>query len=266
MHKLVRQVRFSINPFLADAEQGDSNSFCSSPSGEGLAMFFELSVALVGELAEETGFVINVVEIDKKVREAVVPFFADRISQRYKQGRHITLDEITAMLWECHERLDGSLGKAMLSELGLMLNPLRKVEIDCEDKKMIYFSEKFEFAATHKLWNDNYSESENYEFFGKCANPAGHGHNYVIEVTIKAPQGGDNIRIGNFEQIVDSEFVNVVDHKNLNVDVDYFADEIPSVENIAVLAWKSLVGKFDPAKLYSVTVWETDKTFCTYYG
>ena len=78
MHKLVRSIRFSINPFLP----GDSvgfNSYSSKPAGEGLAIFFELCVWLVGEVDPESGFVINVTEIDKAVRKYVVPIFAEEI-------------------------------------------------------------------------------------------------------------------------------------------------------------------------------------------
>ena len=131
---------------------------------------------------------------------------------------------------------------------------------------MIYFSEKFEFAATHKLWNDAFSDERNFEVFGKCANPAGHGHNYAVEVTIKATEGEDSFRIGEFEKIVDDELIKVVDHKNLNVDVAEFSKTNPTIENIAAFAWGKLVDKFGEAGLHCVTVWETDKTYCSYYG
>ena len=130
---------------------------------------------------------------------------------------------------------------------------------------MVYFSEKFEFAATHKLWNDDFSEQRNFEVFGKCANPTGHGHNYVVEVTIRRPSGED-FCIGDFEGIVDDQLIKNVDHKNLNVDVEQFKTTNPTVENIAAFAWSRLVGKFDQAALHCVTLWETDRTYCSYYG
>jgi len=138
--------------------------------------------------------------------------------------------------------------------------------VDCEDCKMIYFSEKFEFAATHKLWNEQFSSQCNFEVFGKCANPNGHGHNYVVEVTVKLPTDKDNFRIGEFEKIVDNELIKLLDHKNLNLDVDEFSKTNPTVENIATFAWSKLAGKFGEAKLHCITVWETDKTCCSYYG
>jgi len=99
----------------------------------------------------------------------------------------------------------------------------------------------------------------------KCANPAGHGHNYILEVTVKAPTG-EGFCIGDFEKTVDDEFIKLVDHKNLNADVAELAGTNPTVENIAVLAWDKLAGKFSEVSLHSIMVWENDRTCCTYYG
>lgn len=129
---------------------------------------------------------------------------------------------------------------------------------------MFYFSEKFEFAASHTLWNTKFSERENFKIFGKCANKRGHGHNYIVEVTIKKPSSGKPIIACDYERIVDENFISIVDHKNLNADVDFFEKANPTVENIAAFAFKSLKGKFGAAKLDCVTVWENDRTFCTY--
>jgi 6-pyruvoyltetrahydropterin/6-carboxytetrahydropterin synthase len=265
MHKAGRQVRFSINPFLSKDSEG-FNSFASKPAGEGLSMFFEISVEVTGEVEPATGFVVNVTDIDKNVREFVVPIFAARIRDNYREGRHVGLFEIADLLRSGREQLADKFGAARISQMSLKLNPFRKVTIKPEDNKMIYFSEKFEFAATHKLWNDEFTEERNFEVFGKCANPTGHGHNYVVEVTVKAREGEDSFRIGDFERIVDDELVQMVDHKNLNSDVAEFGKINPTVENIAFFAWGKLAGKFEEARLHCVTVMETDKTYCSYYG
>ena len=287
MHKLARQVRFSINPFLPKSSEG-FNSFVSKPAGEGLSIFFELSVEVVGEVEPATGFVVNVTDIDRNVREFAVPVFAERIGQNFRRAEHIGFFAIAELLKSCWSRLADKFGKAQLSGLSLKLNPFRKVGIGSKDLDMVYFSEKFEFAATHKLWNADFSEQRNLEVFGKCANPAGHGHNYVVEVTIKMPApleicaedasvapgellltgpvSGNGFCIGDFEKIVDDELIKVVDHKNLNADVGRFSKTNPTVENIAAFAWSKLVGKFGEAELHCVTVWETDKTYCSYYG
>lgn len=95
---------------------------------------------------------------------------------------------------------------------------------------------------------------------------AGHGHNYIVEVTVKTDANGDNFRVGDFERIVNGELIELMDHKNLNIEVAEFRDVNPTVENLAVFAWERLADRFDPARLHCVTVWETDKTCCSYYG
>ncbi len=264
MHKLVRQVRFTINPFLDEDEVG-ANSFASKPCGEGFGIFLELGIGLVGRADESTGFVINVVEIDRIAREIAVPIFSESIRGEFRGGRHMGFAFLSELLARTAGSLRGKFGGALVGELSLKLNPYRKISIDCEDFKMIYFSEKFEFAAMHKLWNEELSSERNFAVFGKCSNPAGHGHNYVVEVTVKSA-AEKKLAVGDFEKIVDSELINLIDHKNLNVDVERFGKINPTVENIAVFAWEKLDGKFEDVKLHCVSVWETDKTYCSYYG
>ena len=265
MHKLARQVRFSINPFLSEDSAG-SNPFASQPAGEGLSLFFELSTEVVGDVDPATGFVVNVADIDARVREFVVPIFADRIKQSFRRAEHIDFLAMAGLLGAARGCLSYKFGMARLGQLSLKLNPFRKITIGSEGFDMVYFSEKFEFAATHKLWNDEFPEEWNFEVFGKCANPTGHGHNYVVEVAIKMPAGEEGFRIGRFEKIVDEELISLIDHKNLNVDLDEFRKTNPTIENISVFAWNKLVGKFDEATLHCVSIWETDKTYCSYFG
>jgi len=155
--------------------------------------------------------------------------------------------------------------QARVDRLSLRLNPFRKLMMNVSEPGMVYFSERFEFAATHRLWNDAFSEQQNLDVFGKCANPTGHGHNYLVEVTIMGPADVP-LEIGRFQSVVDAQLMQLVDHKNLNVDVPTFHDQIPTVENIAVFAWQRLAGRFDPARLHGITVWESDRTYCSYYG
>lgn len=263
MHKLARRVRFSINPFMAEDSTG-FNSYCSKPAGDGLSIFFELTVELAGAVDGETGFVVNVVDIDELVRQNVVPLFAEHIRSHFREGKHTGLSEIANLLKKSSDKLKGKFAKAIVNKLTLSLNPFRKAAIDCKESRMIYFSEKFDFAATHKLWNEDFTEEQNFKVFGKCANPSGHGHNYVAEVTVKAEAG--RLSICEFEKTVDENLIQLVDHKNLNVDVPYFAKVQPTVENLAVFAWERLQGRFEKAELHCVNIQETDKTYCSYYG
>jgi 6-pyruvoyltetrahydropterin/6-carboxytetrahydropterin synthase len=264
MHKLVRQVRFSLNPFLEKDEQG-FNAYASKPSGEGLSLFFELGVELIGNIEPSAGFLVNVVDIDKNIRELVVPIFSQYIRNNYRAGKEIESSDIVKLLVISWQKLAVAFSDTMLSRLSLKLNPFRQISIDSEAGKMIYFSEKFEFAATHKLWNEDFTEQRNFDVFGKCANPSGHGHNYIVEVTIKTPAHED-FSIAEFERIVDKDLIQLFDHKNLNEDVEFFHTTNPTMENIAIFAWERLAGELSAQKLHCVTIWESERTCCSYYG
>ena len=264
MHKLGRSVRFSVNPFLAHESLG-SNSYASKPAGEGLALFFELWVELEGAVGKSTGFIVNVTEIDEKVRRFVVPVFTSQVKNEFRAGRHIGFARLGDLLRSAWDSLEGEFAQAKLTMLALKLSPFRKLAMDTKDSKKIHFSERFEFAATHKLWNDEFSEQKNFEVFGKCANPDGHGHNYVVEVTVEIDANSD-FCMADYEKVVSDELIEIVDHKNLNTEVGDFARVIPTVENIATFAWGRLAGKFEIGMLHKVTVWETDKTYSSYSG
>jgi 6-pyruvoyltetrahydropterin/6-carboxytetrahydropterin synthase len=265
MMHLARQIRFSVDPFL-DHDAPGSNGYASKPAGAGLSLFLQLTVELAGPVNPQTGFLLNVVDIDRAARDAAVPVIAERIRRDYRQGRHIGLAAVAEMLTAAWDSLDARFGSVRPSQLILNLNPFRTMAMKASKPGVVYFSEKFEFAAMHKLWNDAFSEDRNFAVFGKCANPAGHGHNYLVEVTVSSEQGGSSLEIGRFEAVVNSELIALVDHKNLNLDVAQLEGRIPTVENLAVFAWNRLAGKFDPARLHSVTVWESDRTYCTYRG
>jgi len=265
MVRLGRQVRFSIDPFLEHDSPG-FNSYASKPAGEGLGIFLELTIELVGPVATRTGLLVNVSDIDRTVRQFAVPVFVSRIRTHLRQGEHIDLHAAAQMLWSACERLRDKFEAARVDALTVKLNPFRMLAMDTKEPGLMYFSEKFEFAATHKLWSDGFSEQQNLEVFGKCANPTGHGHNYIVEVTIKTPADGPAFKIGEFERVVDSQLMQLVDHKNLNVDVPTFSTKAPTVENIAIFAWEHLAGSFAPAQLHCITVWESDRTYCSYCG
>ncbi len=265
MHKLARQVRFSVNPFLSSNEEG-YNSYASNPPGEGLSIFFELCVELSGRVEPATGFVVDAAEIENRVRRFAVPIFTEHIRGKFCKAEHSSLFDIAKLMRLVWEQLSDKFGSARLNKLALKMNPFRKISIDVEDCRMIYFGEKFEFAATHKLWNEDFSERRNLEVFGKCANASGHGHNYIVEVTVKMPASCDGFNIRDFERTVSDNFIEVVDHRNLNVDVAEFGKVNPTVENITTFAWDKLIGRFGGAFLHSITVWENDKTYSCYYG
>jgi 6-pyruvoyltetrahydropterin/6-carboxytetrahydropterin synthase len=265
MVRLGRQVRFSISPFL-DEDSPGYNSYASKPAGEGLTIYLELTVELIGPADPDTGLLVNVSDIDRAVRRFAVPVFAAEIRAHLCRGAHVGLPLLMQMLASAEAQLRGKFGPARVDRLMLNLNPYRKLAMDTLKPGVTYFSEKFEFAATHRLWNERFTPEQNLETFGKCANPTGHGHNYIVEVTIRAAADAPPLSIGAFERVVDARLMELLDHKNLNLDIPAFQQQTPTVENIALFAWERLAGRFEPAQLHCVTVWESDRTYCSYYG
>lgn len=261
---LTRDVRFAVNPFSSAQIQGH-NPYACKPSGTGLTLYLELSVALHGELDVDTGFVVNVCDIDQCVRENIVPVFVDRICNLYARQKDLSISDLAQLLYISKSILALSFGLEQLGAFTLKLNPYRKIALSGTEDTMIYFSEKFEFAAMHKLWNVSFGAEKNMALFGKCANPSGHGHNYIIEVTLKT-KDASAIDSLHYESMVDTHLINILDHKNLNIDVPYFRQHNPTMENIARFAWEQLAPNLGHDLLHCVTVWESDRTQCSFYG
>ncbi|MCF7974300.1 MAG: 6-carboxytetrahydropterin synthase [Phycisphaerae bacterium] len=264
MHQLLRSVRFCINPFLVAPPIGH-NGFGGRPAGQGLALFLELGIRLSHTVDPNTGFVMNVTDIDAGVRRDAVPLFAEYITQQYKQAKHISLNDLQQLMTRTFSVLKESFHPCTLNELSLQLTPYRTMTMKSTSPATLFYCEKFEFAAMHKLWNDNFTEQQNLDAFGKCANASGHGHNYWVDVTIKTTRP-DLFNSIAFEKTTNDRFIDLVDHKNLNADVPHFAHHIPTIENIAEYAWHQLFSYFEDGELHSVTVWESDRTSCTYFG
>ncbi|MFO7769007.1 MAG: 6-carboxytetrahydropterin synthase [bacterium] len=136
---------------------------------------------------------------------------------------------------------------------------------------MVYLTKRFEFSAAHRYHNPGLSDEENVELFGACNNPAGHGHNYGLEVTVAGevdPATGFFMNASELKRVVQERVVDVLDHKFLNHDVPYFADVIPSSEEIVRWMWGRLVDAFDEheACLHRIRLEETSTIFVEYCG
>ncbi len=134
---------------------------------------------------------------------------------------------------------------------------------------MIYLTRKEVFSASHKLYNPELSEEQNYEIYDKCANKHGHGHNYVIEVTIAGeidPRTGYLFDLKLLKQIIRDEIISKVDHKHLNYDVDFLSGVIPTAENLVVAFWNKLKDRIPVGILYSVKLHETENNMVEYKG
>lgn len=134
---------------------------------------------------------------------------------------------------------------------------------------MLYLTRREIFSASHRLFNEKYSDEENLKIFGKCSNPNGHGHNYVLEVIVRGkidPSTGYVIDLKILKQIIRENVIDKVDHKNLNVDVDFMKGLNPTAENIAIGIWNQLVNKIPSGELYSVKIYETENNYVEYRG
>lgn len=138
---------------------------------------------------------------------------------------------------------------------------------------MIYLSRKVHFCAAHKLYNPKWTEEKNKEIFGLCSNENWHGHNFEMTVTVKGDPDPDTGFVMNFKdlnQIIKKKVLEKVDHRNINLDVDFMKGKMPTCEVLAVEFWKIL----DPAikqhspnvRLHSIKLYETVNNYAEYMG
>lgn len=134
---------------------------------------------------------------------------------------------------------------------------------------MLYITRKAGFSASHRLYNPDFSDERNEEVFDKCNNPNGHGHNYTLEVTVAGvpdPETGYVIDLKVLGRIIDREIVSKVDHKHLNLDVDFLRGVIPTAENLAIAFWGILEPNIPAGRLHSIKVYESENNFVEYLG
>ena len=130
-------------------------------------------------------------------------------------------------------------------------------------------SRKAHFNAAHRLFVEKWSDEKNKNLFGKCSNPNFHGHNYdlIVDVTGDVDQvTGVVIDLKELKDIIKNEVEELLDHKNLNLDVLYFKKVIPTAENICIFIWNILRDKISKDNELSVTLYETPRNFVKYSG
>jgi 6-pyruvoyltetrahydropterin/6-carboxytetrahydropterin synthase len=123
----------------------------------------------------------------------------------------------------------------------------------------IELGRRYQFAASHRLHTDKFSEEENARVFGKCANPYGHGHNYVLEISVSGdvdPATGMIASLADLDSFVQREVLEVLDHKSLNEDVEAFRNTVPTTENLCIQIFERLKD-FPKAKLEPTTASNT---------
>ncbi|MHC4091647.1 MAG: 6-pyruvoyl trahydropterin synthase family protein [Planctomycetota bacterium] len=250
--RLMREVRFRLNAEVAAGPV--LNSWAGWPSGDTIAPFVVLRAWVRGPVDPRTG-----------LRERAIPHL--QRAWTGAQGQSLPAAEALAGLWEL--LADRFPEPASVESLHLGISPYLSLAAFRGELPMIVMTESFEFAAAHRLYCADLGDEENERVFGKCANPNGHGHNYVVEVGVCGqPDVGNGTIVDHaaFQRTVKQQVIERFDHKHLNQDCPQFARLNPTVENITRVIWDLLVDRFTPARLHSVRVWETPKTCAEYHG
>ena len=136
---------------------------------------------------------------------------------------------------------------------------------------MIFITRKEHFNAAHRLFKPEYDDAKNLEVFGKCSNPNWHGHNYELMVTVKGevnPETGFLINLKELSRLINVFVLDKLDHKNVNLEVDFMSGKLASTENLAIAIWDQLDQpiKDAGAQLHRIMLYETERNFVEYYG
>jgi len=136
-------------------------------------------------------------------------------------------------------------------------------------RKVVFITRRVEFAAAHRLRNPRLTDKANARLYGLCAHKGGHGHNYVLEVTLRGevdPTTGMLVDLKRLKSLIEREIVRKCDHRNLNLDPDFLQGVIPTAENVAVGCWEVLERKLLHGLLHRVRLFESPRNFVDYYG
>lgn len=219
---------------------------------------YVLDVEVEGVPNPSNGMVVNIKRIDEILREKIVSIFDQRsINDEVVEFAEIA-PTLENLLLYIRDRLtpDGVLPpECRLTGIRLEEMPGFYGELD----KTMKLTRTYEFAASHRLDAPLLSREANLDLYGKCNNPAGHGHNYILEVTVEGDpdaRTGMICDLGTLDEVVNSQVVDRYDHKHLNEDLPEFESKIPSSEIVVLEIFQRLDGKL-PAKLHRVRLWET---------
>ncbi len=138
-------------------------------------------------------------------------------------------------------------------------------------KRLVYITRRERFNAAHKLWNKAWSVEKNAEVFGKCSNPNWHGHNYQLWVTVKGTPDsttGYVVDLKDLSLVLKSKVIDKLDHKNINLDVDFMAGKVASTENILTAIWDQIVEPIQAlgCQLHAIKLSETENNSAEYFG
>jgi len=255
--RLIREIRC----YPSYGAQGVTNSWAGTSDRADLGAYRVLRAVVDGPVDPRTGYLCDIKEIDRMLRAVVAPAL-----RGVPHDVHSLTQALAAAFPAAARQCPVP---AALLAIELHVSPHTRLAIDKGGSGMMRLTQSFEFSAAHRLFSTELSDAENRRLFGKCSNPNGHGHNYVLEVTVCGTHGADKgtvTDVGQVDRVVLERVIEPFDHKNLNLECPEFAQLNPSVENIARVIWDRLDGAFTGCRLASVRVWETPKTCAEYTG
>ncbi|OKH24611.1 6-carboxytetrahydropterin synthase [Chroogloeocystis siderophila] len=263
-----RRAQFSAShrywlPELSEAENTQRFGLCARTPGHGHN--YILYVSLAGEL-DEYGMVQNLSEVKQVIkREVTSQLDFSHLNDVWTEFQQTlpTTENIARVIWQ---RLAPYLS---LVRIQLFEHPELWAEYQGNGMEA-YLTLSTHFSAAHRLARPDLSYEENSEIYGKCARPNGHGHNYHLEVTVKGeidPRTGMLVDLGALQQIIDDLVVEPLDHTFLNKDIAYFAEVVPTAENIAVYISNVLRSPIQElgATLHKVKLIESPNNSCEIY-
>jgi len=258
--KLMRELR--CVSALPECEDAGTNSWAGSVRADCLAPLWTLRIVVEGPVDPITGYVCDVHALDVLLRDRVVPVLQARVGELSSPGAVAPAlrDGFGAAAPHCPDEIS-------LCSIVLLVSPFTSFSVHRDDTTMVRLTRCYEFAAAHRLYGPDLSDEENRRLFGKCSNPHGHGHNYIVEVTVGGTidaHTGTIVDLPAFDRTVDALVITPFDHKNLNVECAEFAELNPSVENIARVIFGRLDGAVEGPELINVRVWETPKTYADF--
>ncbi len=230
-----RRAQFSAShrywlPELSEAENIKKFGACSRFPGHGHN--YTLFVSMLGEL-DEYGMVLNLSDVKQVIKREVTSqldfSYLNDTWQDFQQTLPTT-ENMARVIWQ---RLASHLP---IVRIQLFEHPELWAEYMGNGMEA-FLSLGTHFSAAHRLAHPSLSNEDNFNIYGKCARPNGHGHNYHLEVTVKGdidPRTGMLVDLGALQKIIDDYVVEVFDHTFLNKDVPYFAEVVPTAENIAL--------------------------------
>ncbi|HMB69260.1 MAG TPA: 6-carboxytetrahydropterin synthase [bacterium] len=229
---------------------------------------FDLEATVEGPVDPASGMVVNLAEMKGVLRREITAGLAGEVLDG-RDGRAAapTPERLARLVWD---RLHGEVSGRRLRRIRLIGRPSPTVEHYGESEMDV--TRIYEFSASHRLHSPHLADEENERLFGKCNNPAGHGHNYVLEVTVRGEPGADGevLPAAALDRIVADRVVDRWDHRNLNVDVPEFRDVNPTAEEIARTAWNRLRADVesvrDGVRLRRVKLRETERNHVEYEG